>query len=149
MTIIPILLALSVVIFFAIYRNYAKIRSKFSTFMLIYNAVNNIKNEPAAFTINDTQKSGSIVYSRLGRQYIINFPYESGFVVDMSGWKVELIRSDNSVVDITQQPGIAYICTAASLGGEYIRVTNTNTGSGKVYSRDEPPGYGTVELRTD
>lgn len=72
-----------------------------------------------SFSINDSERSASIVYSRFGNNYIINVPYARELVPRMVQIKAMLIKSDKQI-DVTQQPGIPYLITAAMLGGDKI-----------------------------
>ena len=76
------------------------------------------------FAINETGKSANLTYNRLGTDYILLIPFDRKKIVDMSQFKVELLRYDKDSVDITQQPGIPYMITAEQLGGYAIKVTN-------------------------
>lgn len=100
------------------------------------------KNIQVAFSVNDTDTSASIVYERIGQQYIMLVPYNRRYVAAMSQFKVELLRTNNEPVNITQQPGIPYLVSADSLGGYSIRITNQETGTSKEYLHIDIPHYG-------
>jgi hypothetical protein len=99
------------------------------------------KTSQVAFSINDTDTSASIVYERIGQQYIMLIPYNRKYVAAMSQFKAELLRTDNEPVNITQQPGIPYLIHADSLGGHTIRITNQETNVSHEYPHTEIPMY--------
>jgi len=96
----------------------------------------------SVFTINDTDASASIIYQRLGQQYVMLVPYNRKYAIAMSQFKVELVRDNNSTLDITQQPGIPYLVNAKDLGGHTIRMSNQETGKSYEYSQNIIPMYG-------
>lgn len=95
----------------------------------------------ASFKVNESSKSASIIYSRFGKEYIIMIPYAINYVPHMSQFKVELLRNGKEPLDITQESGIPYLVDAKSLGGESIRITNTETDKVRIYTT-EIPMYG-------
>lgn len=100
------------------------------------------KESALGFTVNNTDESASVVYERLGKQYILLVPYNRSRVVSMSQFKVELIRDGKQAVDITQQPGIPYMVSAKELGGNKIVITNEETRIKHEYDQCKPPMYG-------
>lgn len=93
------------------------------------------------FVINTTQCSASIMYEYIGKPYIVTVPYNKKHVIRMSDYKVELIYEDGKILPITQQAGVPYLVSAKSLGGKYIKVTDFESESAKIYNEDEIPGY--------
>lgn len=100
------------------------------------------KKTIASFAVNESDLSASIIYERMGSQYILMVPYSRKYVAAMTQFKVELLRHDKEPLNITQQPGIPYIVTAHDLGGYSIRVTNEDTGISHEYKDTTPPMYG-------
>ncbi len=90
----------------------------------------NSGNESPNFTINDTERSASMVYTRYSKQYIVNLPYDRKLLGKMNRYSAILLKRDErkdqserricEEIDITQQPGVIYTCTASQLGGEKI-----------------------------
>jgi hypothetical protein len=128
------------------------INDKHQKFKFLLSIVNNInggmttnnenKNSNISFSVNDTDTSATIIYQRMNQQYIMLVPYNRRYVIDMSQFKVELLRVDNEPVNITQQPGIPYLVSSSSLGGYAIRITNEETGVFKEYLGSAIPLYG-------
>jgi hypothetical protein len=100
------------------------------------------KKAPSGFTVCGTDESASILYERLGKEYIVWTPYNRSKIVSMSQFKVELLREGKQPLDITQQPGIPYTISAAMLGGDGILITNHETDVSHRYDRNEIPMYG-------
>jgi hypothetical protein len=116
---------------------------------LLLSVLNNIKNDiesnkksSTVFNVNDTDTSASIVYQRMGEQYIMLVPYTRKYVAAMSQFTVTLLRSDNTHLNITQQPGIPYLVNAENLGGYGIRITNQENNMSYTYFDEILPMYG-------
>lgn len=104
--------------------------------------VSNPAKGTASFTVNDTDQSASILYERMGQQYILMVPYKRKHVSTMTQFKVELLRSGKPALDITQQPGIPYMVSAGDLGGHIIKITNEDNGVTHEYGEEKIPMYG-------
>lgn len=98
------------------------------------NAVNNC-------SINNSNLSMSITYTRTGKEKLFNIPYRSDLKENMRMWKVYLISDKNRSKDITQEPGLPYICTPEQLGGKEILANNSDTGDIIHFKKDISPGY--------
>ena len=94
----------------------------------------------ASCTINDTDKSASIVYSRNGRDKLINVPYNKNLRMKMNPFKVLLVTGDKSK-DITQEPGMPYLCSAKQLGAHKIIAQNKLDNSILTFEGQIVPGY--------
>lgn len=84
------------------------------------------------FSINSKSqnKSASIIYSRYGKEHILNIPYQRESVSKMTGLSVFLIKNSPEgpqTINITQQPGIPYFVSAYDLGGEEIYIIKNST----------------------
>jgi len=89
--------------------------------------------------INDEGTKITIVYNHYNQSFKLVLPYNRSFVAKMGMFSAELIYGDGRVVDITQQPGIPYIISAADIGGREIRITNRANGNVMIYIT--PPFY--------
>ena len=95
---------------------------------------------------NDQSVMGSnfvtIKYNVNGGIRQIRVPFSSTYRTKMIGVDAKLIRTDGQKEDITQQPGIPYLSSAASLGGTQIVLSNYDSGKNHVYGKDTIPGFG-------
>lgn len=95
-----------------------------------------VDNSSVSFSVNDTNQSASIVYARYGQKHIVNIPYNPLLRGKMSQYQVILLKNIpgngssilTSEVDISQQAGVPYMCTAEQLGGTKIIVKNKLSG---------------------
>jgi hypothetical protein len=94
------------------------------------------------FTPIPSSKCASILYDRLGTQYLLIVQYDRSKIADMTQFKAFLhFKGNIDTIDITQQPGIPYTVTANELGGSHIEITNMETGLKKKYLSDTKPMY--------
>lgn len=91
--------------------------------------------------ILDNDKA-TIQYNYRGISHDLYLPFDKNHAISMIEFKVELLKRDGIVIDITQQPGIPYLVTAASLGGYDIRITNEDNKKVHNYGDKIQPGYG-------
>lgn len=109
----------------------------------IYRLLSSLGNQTIAN--NDCVLNGNhaeISYNYRGTKYNIIMPFNRNYAIDMIQFKVELLKKDDIVIDITQQAGLPYLFTAESLGGYDIRITNEDNGKTYNYGVKIPPGYG-------
>ena len=91
-------------------------------------------------SINDSRESAVITYTSSGREKLINVPYNRQIKEEMRGWRLNLIKIGNVLVDITQEPGYPYMCTPQQLGG--IEIIARHLASNQTISYiDCIPGY--------
>ena len=98
-------------------------------------------NQQTNCSINNTNKSASITYTRIGKEKLINVPYRRDLKEKMRQWEVLLVFNNNKSTDITQEGGFPYICTAEQLGGKEIIARNKDTGDVINYKKGIIPGY--------
>jgi hypothetical protein len=101
------------------------------------------KGEPR-FSINDSDRSASIVYKRQGNEYILNVPYNRKIRAKMSSFDIFLVKKGTSdeefYININQQPGLPYLVSANDLGGDRIEIKQKTDGQLiKVYLDNEIP----------
>jgi len=108
---------------------------KYNVDVLLY-FINNKK-----ITIIYNNKSVIIDYEYFGQNYKLALPYNRKKLINMTNYKAELFFTDKSPLNITQQPGIPYILNANDLGGEYIQITNMETGLTIIYDNKHIPMY--------
>lgn len=115
---------------------------------LVMNLINQLRDvntskSDIVFSIYDTNVTACINYERLGSMYRISIPYNRQYASRMMQFDVHLLDNQGTIIsNITQQPGIPYLVTAASLGGSSIRIVNQETGIIHDYSQDTIPSYG-------
>jgi hypothetical protein len=85
--------------------------------------------------------SAMIEYEYFGQNYKLSIPYNRKKLINMSDYKAEFCFNDKPSLNITQQPGIPYILNANDLGGEYIKITNMETGLSHNYDNKKVPMY--------
>lgn len=93
---------------------------------------------PESFSIHPTDASASISYDRLNKQYQITVPFNRVRAATMSSLTVELIYSNGTRLNITQQPGVPYSYTAQELGGAFIDVCNADNEKQHSYVGTRP-----------
>ena len=95
----------------------------------------------ASFSVNDSDLSASIIYQRLGSQYVFFVPYNRSHVAPMTQFTAELLRQGKPPLNITQQPGLPYLVSSSDLGGSTIKITNQDTGLSHEYHGSSIPMY--------
>jgi len=88
---------------------------------------------------NSSNKSISISYTSHGRPALINVPYDKQRIAKMQQWKLSVVKADGTVIQITQKPGIPYLCSASELGGERIIAYNRLDDKSLSYGPDIAP----------
>jgi hypothetical protein len=90
-----------------------------------------------SYFVNDNDLSIKIKYIRHNEEHFIMIPFKRDLIALMSQFKAKLIKDDEEI-DITQQPGLPYMCSAEQLGGKEIIITNEETGARHVYKHKIP-----------
>lgn len=90
--------------------------------------------------ISDTGKALIMTYTHMNETYKLLVPFNRRSVVNMSQYKVYLIKDDKSEIDITQQAGIPYLVDPSDLGCNTIIIKNLDNGLNHKY--DKAPMYG-------
>lgn len=128
------------------------LKSKINKAQLLLQIVNNLNSDKMissscktkdSFKVNDSDASACITYQRLGKEYILQIPYQRSYVASMVSFKAQLLKEDNCFLDITQEPGVPYVVSAENLGGKLIRVINNDTGDFYDYINGSIPMYAT------
>lgn len=125
------------------FRWYRQLKFACQTVGGILHRLAKMKDPQAAATciFNSTELSASIVYSRAGKDRILNIPYNKKLKMAMTPYKVLLVVNGTNYQDITQEPGMPYLCTARQLGGQKIIATNKLDEKTLTFSDDIAPGY--------
>nr|QBK90857.1 MAG: uncharacterized protein LCPAC201_01580 [Pithovirus LCPAC201] len=92
-------------------------------------------------SINNSNLSMSITYTRSGREKLFNIPYRSDLKEKMRMWRVHLVSANNKSKEITQEPGLPYICKPEQLGGKEILANNIETGQVIQFKSGTSPYY--------
>lgn len=101
----------------------------------------NVKAEP--FSVAPYGKYATVTYDRVGTKSTIVVPYNRSATVAMAQYKAYLHTDNGEQIDITQQPGIPYVCPAGLLGGKSIMLLNNATCMTHMYDAHSAPMYGT------
>jgi len=91
--------------------------------------------------LNYYNNSAMLDYEYFGQKYKLAIPYNRKKLINMANYKAELFITDKTPINITQQPGIPYILNASDLGGQYIKITNMETGLSHNYDNKHVPMY--------
>ena len=86
-------------------------------------------------------------YARSQAIYHVHVPYCRSYCSSMVSLTLQVLINDQ-YHNITQQPGMAYIISAADLGGEHIKGVNHETGASYFWYGKERP-YFCLELLED
>lgn len=121
------------------------VQKKYESTILILKTINNLaeaqKPTQASFIINDSDQSASIVYKHYGINHTLFVPFSRHYSVKMVCLQGELLYKDGTKIDITQEPGIPYLCSALELGGISITIYNIDTGDTHTYTGDHKPAF--------
>lgn len=102
----------------------------------------NLTNDRNRFVVNnDTKACAKILYIHNGIERCIYVPYEPSKVSEMAQHIVQLHYENGTTIDITQQPGVPYLVSAALLGGKEIRAIDVNSEEEKVFDSKTTPLY--------
>lgn len=117
------------------------ISHKKKTVATLRNFVKTLSDNKINVEINDTGKSATVLFSRLGKQYLVFLPYDSSKFVSMLHFKAELLREGKPSLLVTQYPGVPYSVSAKDLGGNALKITNQETGESHTFKENEIPGF--------
>jgi hypothetical protein len=120
------------------------ITNKYATALLIYNLVRKLNASDQSSQEQPLTIMGNkaiLTYNHCGVKQTIQVPYDRKKVVKMGQITAYLKYEDESMLNITQQPGIPYLVKAKDLGAKSIVLTNLDTGMSYEYI-DVEPMYG-------
>ena len=121
-----------------------KYHNRIKWYMTIYNTVKVVIQNyygvsyDTSVELNQSKKTLSITYTYLGQVYLFNVPYELNKTMINRSKKVYLVN-DKHEINITQQPGVPYMCSAHDLGGESIIIRDLLGTIVKKYSYNQIP----------
>lgn len=75
-----------------------------------------------------------VTYAYNEKKYRVLVPYRAEKAAGMLSLRATLHLTDGSILDITQQPGVPYLCKASDLGGEKIVLYNAETNNSVEYT---------------
>jgi len=75
-----------------------------------------------------------VTYTYNEKKYRVLVPYRAEKAAGMLSLRATLHLTDGSILDITQQPGVPYLCKASDLGGEKIVLYNAETNNSVEYT---------------
>lgn len=90
-------------------------------------ATNQNTNNKVNVSLGNSGKSMSCTYTNNGKLCIVNFPYDQNKEDDMKQWELFAIMPDGKIINITQSPGIPYMCSADSLGAARLTAKHKMT----------------------
>lgn len=115
------------------------LHTQYKIIRTIYDVAKNLETTSRGtdqFKIGDNDTHAIISYSRHGHQYNYIVPFDRSYIVHMSQFKAQLVLNGDTLLDITQQPGLPYLISPISLGGDAIRITNEETGISVDYTTE-------------
>ncbi len=68
------------------------------------------------------------------KDYTISVPFDHIQSLCMIGYKAELLKN-GEIIDITQQPGIPYMCDSEMYDGSYIKIINEANDEYEIYNK--------------
>jgi hypothetical protein len=147
-TVLAVLLLLaSIVIWFrSRLTNYVKrIYKKWQGLLFLVRMMNNLavaqKPTPVSIIVNDSDQSITVTYEKTGMGYSVFLPFNRAHVLRMNNLQMRLTMANGTSVNITQEPGIPYLCSAAELGGISITAYNIDDETSHEFGLNEKPLY--------
>ena len=91
--------------------------------------------------VADSGLSASLTYTSGGKKRIINVPYNGRLRRQLRMYQVVLFEGKGEQIDITQEAGYAYTCSAEQLGGTEIWAKHRKTREIINFGPDTPPMF--------
>ena len=82
-----------------------------------------------------------IPYKYHGVEYNIYVPFSRSSRRKMINSKIFLLKNGGEEEELVQQPGCCFLVTASMLGGQSIKIVNTDTGEEKIFGEDDIPVF--------
>jgi len=80
-----------------------------------------------------------IPYKYHGVEYNIYVPFSRSLRRKMINSKILLLKEGGQEEELVQQPGCCFLVTASMLGGQSVKIINTDTGKEKIFEGDDIP----------
>ena len=99
-----------------------------------------MKEEDEMFKPFQKNSSAILKFSQGGKTHSIYVPYDRRKSSTMLRKKFFLIK-DGEKIEINQKPGIPYLVSAGTLGGEKIIVEDSEGNTVKIFGKEEIPNF--------
>ena len=121
----------------------ARCKSTWNKLYMAFKILNGLEINPikSDFTPGNNEISANISYNYLGHNYNINIPYDSTKIIKMGQLDAFLNLEDDTVIKITQQPGVPYLVNAQMMNGKSILIINHDNDEQYEYDRFISPMF--------
>lgn len=146
MVVVLILLFLAVItIWYRFANSMKRLYRKWQGLLLVFKMMNGLaaaqKPSQASVIVNDSDQSLTVAYEKNGIKRSLFLPFKRSSVIHMNDIQMRLTMPNGTMVDITQEPGVPYLCSAAELGGINITAYNVEDETSHVFDLHEKPMY--------
>lgn len=143
--VVILLFLVTTVIWYRFANSARRLYKKWQGLLLVFKMMNGLaaaqKPSQASVIVNDSDQSLTVAYEKNGIKRSLFLPFKRSSVVHMNDIQMRLTMPNGTMVDITQEPGIPYLCSAAELGGINITAYNVENETSHVFGLHEKPMF--------